>query len=84
MLHLHAHVFNNNIGGSGKLHQHCLAFWRFQIERDGTLIAVKVLEIIAIAVTAKAIAIGGGFHADHLGAPIGQMAHAGGASAGKC
>ena len=84
VLHLHAHVFNDNIGGSGKLHQHSLAFRRFQIKRDGTLIAVQVLEIIAIAVTAKAIGIGGGLHADHLGAPIGQMAHAGGASAGEC
>ena len=84
MLHLHAHVFNDNIGGSGKLHQHCLAFRRFQIKRDGTLIAVQVLKIIAIAIAAKAIRRSGGVHPDHLGAPIGQMAHAGGASAGEC
>ena len=45
---------------------------------------MQILEIIAVAVPAKAIGICRRFHADHLGAPIGQMAHAGGAGAGQC
>ncbi len=53
----------------------------FQVEGDAALVAVQVLEIGPMARPPQggvAFHRGGGFHLDHVGPPVRQLAHAGG------
>ena len=68
----------------GELHEDLLALLALEIERDAALVAVQVLEVEAVPVARRRVTIGAGrrlLDPYHLGAPIGQMAHAGRAGA---
>ena len=80
MLHVRAVVLHHHVGFLDQPFEQFQPFWCLQIEGDALLVTVQVLEIGTVARAAE-----GGvalhrlrqFDLDGVGAPIGQLAHAG-------
>ena len=74
------HVLDDDVGLFGEPHEDLAALVGLQVQRDGALVAMQVLEVRAVA-AADHFAGFAGFRrrldADHVGAPVGQRAHAG-------
>ena len=82
MLHLGAHVLDDDVGGLHQAHERGVAFRRLQVQRHRPLVAVQVLEVEAMAVAGDLLAVGRRrLDLDHIGAPVGEMPHAGGSGA---
>jgi hypothetical protein len=80
------HVFDHYVGLFREPHQDLAAFVGFQVQRDGALVAMQVLEVRTVAPADQLAGLGvfrRRLDPDHVGAPIGQRADAGGACAGK-
>ena len=79
VLHLGAHVLDDDVGGFHQAHERCVAFGRLQVQRHRALVAMQVLEVEAVAVAGDILAVGGGrLDLDDVGAPVRQVPHAGG------
>ena len=69
-------VLDHDIRLAHQLAEDLDPFRRFQIQRQTALVAVQVLEIGTVARTAEPFArTGRRLDLDHLGAPIGELAH---------
>ena len=79
-----AHVLDDDVRLLREPHQDFAALIGFQVQRDGALVAMQVLEVRAIASPdqfAGFTVFRRRLDPDHVGAPIGQRAHAGGTCA---
>ena len=78
------HVLDDDVGLLGQPHQDLAALVGLQVQRDGALVAMQVLEIRALAPAQHLVGAafaGRWLDPDHVGAPVGQRAHAGGTGA---
>ena len=77
-------ILDQHVGLGRHAPEDLLAFRLLQIERQAALVAMKVLEVEAVALAAELLlAIAEhGLDLDDIGAPIGEMAHAGRAGTG--
>ncbi len=78
------HVLDNDVGRFRQSHQDFAAFVGLQVQRDGALVAMQVLEIRTVAAAhqfADLVVSRRRLDPDHVGAPVGQRAHAGRAGA---
>src|SRR6185312_5325018 len=78
------HVLDDNVGLFREPHQDLAALVGFQVQRDGALVAMQVLEVRAVAPAYQLAGLAflwRRLDADHVGAPIGQCADAGGTRA---
>ncbi len=83
MLHLRAHIFDHDVGGAREAHERFVPGRVFQVQPDRALVAMQVLEVEAVAVAGDVLALRRRFDADHVGAPVGQVTHAGRPGAGQ-
>ena len=82
VLHLGAHVLDDDVGGLHQAHERRVALRRLQVQRHRALVAVQVLEVEAVAVAGDVLAVGRRrLDLDDVGAPVGEMPHAGGSRA---
>jgi hypothetical protein len=80
------HVLDDDVGLFGEPHQNFAAFIGLQVERDGALVAMQVLEIGAIAPSDQFVRFGVArrrLDPNNVRTPIRQRADAGGAGAGQ-
>ena len=78
VLHVGAHVLDDDVRAFGEPHERRMALLRLEVEPDRALVAVQVLVVEPVAVAGDVLpARGGRLDADHLRAPIREMAHAG-------
>jgi hypothetical protein len=79
------HVLDEDICGVDQPEQHLVCFGNLQVEAKRSLVAVKVLEVGAVPVFpghSRHVRVGRRLYPDHVGTPVGQLAHAGGSGAG--
>ena len=79
-----AHVLDQHVGGVDQAHQHVAALRRLQVQGQRPLVAVQVLEVGAVPAVrgqARRRQAGRRLHPDDVGAPVGELADAGGARA---
>ncbi len=85
MLHLGAHVLEDDVGSLRQPHERGVSLGRLQVQSDRALVAVQVLEVEAMAVAGDLLTVGRGrLDLDDIGAPVGEMPHRGGPRAGMC
>ena len=85
MFDLGTHVLDHHVGLGGELHEGCVAFGRFQVELQKLFIAMQILKVKTIALAGHILAAGiGRLDANNIRAPVGQVAHAGGACTCQC
>ena len=83
-LHVGPEVLDDHVGLLDHLQERGAAFLRLQVERHAALVAVQVLEVAALARAAHAFAallVRRHLDLDDVGAPVGELAHAGRARA---
>ena len=83
-LHVGAEVLDHDVGLLHHLEERGAAFLGLQVERHAPLVAVQVLEVGALARTAGGVAallVRRHLDLDDVGAPVRELAHAGGAGA---
>ena len=83
VLHIGAKVLDHHVGGGDQSLEHRDALGQLQVQRHRALVAVGVLVIRAGLAAQGVVAaqVLGHLHLDHIGAPIGELATAGGAGA---
>ena len=78
VLDVGAEVLDHDVGTPRQREEDLAAARVLQVERDAALVAVQVLEVGAVAAAAGDVVVGAGrLDADHLGAPVGELAHRG-------
>jgi hypothetical protein len=83
VLDLHPHVLDHHVGGGGQLEEGRVPVRVLEVERDGALVAVQVDAVEAVARAAQPVRGARRLHPDDVGAPVGEMAHAGRTGAGQ-
>src|SRR6185312_10595911 len=85
VLHVGPVVLDHDVGLCHQLLEDGDALLRFEVERDGALVAVEILEIRRVACSALQRVLADRLDLDDVGAPIGELPHAGrpGPHAGK-
>ena len=83
MLHRRAHILDNHVRRGHQPHERRMTFGVLQVQIDGALVSMQVLEIEAVPCPGNLLRprLGRRLNADHVRPPIRQMAHAGRASA---
>ena len=77
MFHVGAHVFEDDVGLRGQLHEDRLALRRFEVERQGALVAMQVDAVGTEAVAGIILGVRHGergLYAQHVRTPICEMA----------
>ena len=72
-----AHVLDQHVGGVYQAHQHVKAGRGLKVEGQRPLVAVDLLEVAAVPVTAERVRHARQLDADHVRAPVSELPDAG-------
>ena len=82
LFHVGAEILHHHVGLGDQAAEGGKPLRRLQVERDAALVAVQILEVGTIARPAGRLApfeMRRGLDLDHIGAPVGELPHRGGA-----
>ena len=78
VLHIGAHVLQDYVCLGRESHESLMPLLGFQVQRDGALVAMQVLEVEAVAAAGDVLRLlDRRLDPDHVGAPVGEMTHRG-------